>query len=218
MEILRTRGWLTQAPSGFREAVLSRCDHIHIRATQSIYEVGDDTGGIYGIAQGSVELHLPSAGGQPTLTFLSGPGLWLGDVAAITGRSRQLSVLAKADTHVLRLSRAEMQRVTLEDPLAWLQFAELLAMNFTLAMRMIAVLRYDSPVQRLSALLLTLAATEPDGQLKAKVSQAELAAMANLSRTTVNAALAELEDTGLVRRAYAAVEIADVAGLQDLTG
>ena len=199
-------------PMAFREQVLQSCDHIKLRAGQAVYEVGDEAGGIFGVASGRLGLHVPGLGHEPTLSFIGGPGFWAGDLAAVAGVARRTSLIACCETEVLRLSRASMIRVARGDQDAWLHFAELMAANFTLSLATIGMLRRSSPVARIAALLLNLAGRQQRTP-RLSLSQADLAAMAAVSRTTLHSALAELEKRGFVRRGYSSITILDHDGL-----
>lgn len=208
MNVCREQGWLARMPIAFRDQVLLSCDHIKLQAGQAVYEVGDEAGGIFGVASGRLGLHVPALGHEPTLSFVGGPGFWAGDLAAVAGVTRRTSLIACCETEVLRLSRASIIRLTAADPEAWLHFAELMAANFATSIATIGMLRRADPIARFASLLLNLAGRqEPIDTLTQ--SQTDLAAMAAVSRTTTNYALAELENRGLLRRGYASITIID---------
>lgn len=65
----------------------------------------------------------------------------------------------------------------------------------------------------MAAVLLNLVNQRDSPPQKVSGLQSDIAAIANLSRTSVNQALIELQNMGLVRCKYAAIEIVDVARL-----
>ena len=212
MEVCRTQGWLARMPVAFREQVLSSCDHIKLRAGQAVFEVGDEAGGIFGVASGRLGLHVPALGREPTLSFVGGPGFWAGDLAAVAGVARRTSLIACCETEVLRLSRASMIRLARDDHEAWLHFAELMAANFALSLATIGMLRRTDPMARMASLILNLAGRQQQSVVVSS-SQTDLAAMAAVSRTTTNNALAGLEKLRLIERGYASITILDRDGL-----
>lgn len=204
MNVCKEQGWLARMPTAFCDQVLQSCDHIKLRTGEAVYEAGDEAGGIFGVASGRLGLHVPALGNEPTLSFVGGPGFWAGDLAAVAGVARRISLIACCETEVLRLSRASIIRLTRADPEAWLHFAELMAMNFATSLATIGMLRRADPLARLASLLLNLAGRQqPKDTLI--LSQTELAAMAAVSRTTTNNALAELEKRGLLKRGYGSI-------------
>ena len=210
VDVFRHKGWLARTPAAFREEILRRCDVLHLRRGQSAYEMGDEPGGLYGVSSGRLDVHLPSRVDAPSLTWLAAPGFWTGDIAAVTGTRRQITLIAGADSRVLRLSRASMIQIVEADPQAWLHFAELLARNFATALSAIALLRLDSPIARICALLAGLAVDDTDPSPTVRASQAEIAAMTQLGKTAVNASLSELEAAGVIQRRYASVRVLDI--------
>jgi CRP-like cAMP-binding protein len=103
--------------------------------------------------------------------------------------------------------------LTEEKPQIWRHIAQLASLNLLLALNIIDALRRDDPVERVAATLLNLATHTPLNPSMINVSQTDLGAIARLSRSTVNRALAELTREGWVRLQYGAIEIVDVGGL-----
>lgn len=218
MDLLRTQGWLASTPGSFREQVLSHCDLLRVAGGQPVYNSGDDVGGLYGVVSGRVGLHLTGADGAPTLTHISQPGMWLGDAGAIRNARRLISITAMADTELLRLSRASMVRISGDDPIAWLHFAQLASANSVLLLQTIAMLRREDPVERVAAMLLHLSKDGSGRRAKAPGSQTELAAMTSLSRSTVSTALAELVRRKWLRTGYRSIEILDHDAIENFLG
>ncbi len=210
--ILRT-GWLAEAPPGFRDAIVARSDELVLRAGAVAYQVGDLSGGLYGVLSGRLEVHTQATGETPTLIHIVGPGFWTGEFAALLGRPRIVSLVARSECRLLRLSRAEFQRVTETDPQGWQTVALLILRNLSTTINLLSAIRCDDPQQRTALVLMNLAREmgQPPGQVD--VSQSEIGVLARMSRGSVNAALSGLEDRGLIRRIYRAVEIVDAAGL-----
>jgi DNA-binding GntR family transcriptional regulator len=88
----------------------------------------------------------------------------------------------------------------------------MLAQNFARAIEMIEYLRCPNHNRRIAALLLSLTGTRSPEPIR--VSQIEMAEMTQIGRTNVQSALVDLAQRGLVRRAYASVEIINVAALR----
>ncbi len=210
---VETGGWLARTPTAFREAVLARSDRIHLGPGEALYHAGDEAGGLYGVAEGIVEAHLHPRGDAPTLLHLLGPGFWTGEFATATGQPRLIALIARSQCRILRLSRAEFQRLAEEDPLAWQFLAHLAIGNLARTVAVITALRQHSAPARLALTLANLARETDTRPPMLRLSQAELGIMAQMSRGAVNAALARLEHAGLVRRDYGAITVLDVNAL-----
>jgi CRP/FNR family transcriptional regulator, cyclic AMP receptor protein len=208
LDILRKVGWLSTTPKGFQNAVLKRGDLRKATSGEPLFLTGDPAGGIFGVVEGQIELHLPGDRDAPALAHIAGPGHWYGDLAAILGHPRRFTFLARGACRILRLRRAEMIALCTKEPVYWRCFAELVATNLRLTVSFIDAIRRRSPTGRIAAELLILAGEQLDAVV-IHASQAELAAITGLSRAAVNTALGELQKRGWVRNRYAAVEIID---------
>ncbi len=54
--VVASRGWLSQTPAGFRDAVLARLSLPSCLSGETIYSINDPPGGMYGLVAGSAEL------------------------------------------------------------------------------------------------------------------------------------------------------------------
>ncbi len=211
----RRYGWLAATPDDFKDRVLVRCDLLAVAAGAAVFRAGDETAGVFAVVSGQVELHLALQGSDPTLTHICGPGSWLGNTAATIGRRRRLTAIAgPAGCQLLQLRAAEILRITERDPRTWRYFAELHARNYLSSLDVIDALKRTRPIERLAATLCNLLDGAPKGHKTIKVSQSDLASIAQLARTTVNAALTALEKQGLVRCGYGSIEINNSAALR----
>jgi CRP/FNR family transcriptional regulator, cyclic AMP receptor protein len=210
---IRHRSWLSATPADFQDRLLAACDLLTFEAGSVAFRAGDDSGSTLGIVEGRAELHIALQGNDPTLGYICGPGYWS---AAVVGQRRRLTMIAgPAGCQVLRLSRAEMFRITQRDPSAWRYFAELLAQNIVNAFNVIDALKRSDPVERLAVTLCNLLESLSETQGAINASQSDLGSLTQLGRSSVNAALSELENRGLIRRRYASVEIPSVSALRE---
>jgi len=206
-------GWLSGIPAGDRNDILSRTELLHFKADEAIYNTGDEPGGLFGSVTGSIKIWLLTPNGEHGFVHIGGPGMWVGEAASVTGRSRRLTISAASDCNVLRLPRARLLGLAEEKPGIWRHIAQLASMNMLLAIDVIDALRREDPVQRVAATLLNLTVHSPPGVIAISVTQSDLGAIARLSRSTVNRALTELNRRGWVRLSYATVEVVDMGSL-----
>jgi CRP-like cAMP-binding protein len=216
-ERLRRIGWLAGTPRAFQDAVLERCDLLQLAPGMPIYHAGDEAGGIFGVVEGRIELHL-AAGDASSLAYIGGPGYWAGELAALRGHPRRFTLAARTACRLMRLPRAEIARLANDEPGRWRHFAELAASNLALAIDVVDCLRRPDPVGRVAAVLLILAREERDTGRELRVTQYDLAALTRLSRGAVNGALAALEARGWVERRYRAIALADLGALSRWAG
>lgn len=206
-------GWLADASDELRDAIQARCSYRAVSEGESLYHVGDETGGLYGVVQGQVGIHGDQFGSEPTLIHIVGPGFWTGEFATITGQSRIIALTARTTGQVVRLTRSDFLRIAEAYPLAWRHIALMSSRNNQRAMAINGAMRREKPTERLATTLVNLAAELSGDAAVLRVSQEELAAMIRMSRGSVNAALARLESAGLLRRDYGTITVLDVAAI-----
>lgn len=214
LSVFRQRGWLAGAPPGFREAMLSRCDLLSVPAGKALYQAGDEPGGLYGLLEGRVEVHLVPRGETPTMIQIAGPGFWTGEFSATTGGRRLIALIARNDCRVLRLSRAELHRLAETAPECWQMLARLAAWNNSAVLDVIGMLKREDACERVAMMLLILSREVPDAPVLLDVSQTELGHLARMSRGTVNTALRRLAGEGLIAQEYGAIRVPDLAALE----
>lgn len=213
LSVLQQTGWLAETPGPFRALVLARCLTRTVGPGEALYHVGDEAGGLYGIARGQVGVHGAAQGGAETLFHIVGPGFWTGEFTTLTGKGRIISLMARTAVQVLRLPRTDFLRIAEDDPQAWRHLSLLTVGNNLRTLRVIEALRRDDATDRLAATLVNLGHEQPGSPVVLRLSQDDLGAMARLSRGSVNAALARLEGAGLLRRDYGAITLQDVSAL-----
>ena len=170
--------------------------------------------GLFGVAEGHVEVHAPRAGVEATLSFVGGPGFWFGDIAAFTGQPRRVGIVARTDCRLLRVPRAQIVRLAEADPEVWRSFSLLLARNYAKAMGIIHALKQRDPARRVAAILVVVVEDNAAGVTTAPASQWDIGELAHLGRSKVNASLKALESRGLIRRRYRSIEVIDAPGLR----
>lgn len=213
--LLLRSGWLAEALEPFQLEILKSCTLITLGAAEAVYQPGDETGGLIGVAHGSLEMHVKGHGVGHSLSLIAGPGFWTGDLAALTGRPRRIGLIAREPTKVVRLPRSDMMRIAKAAPETWQYFAQLLARNLATAIDMVDALKREDPAERVGKVLLNLLAAMPNFPDRIEVSQADLGAIAGLSRSSVHKALTDLEKRGWIERSYASVHIKDWPALAD---
>ncbi len=135
----------------------------------------------------------------------------------MTGNVRRIATVARPACTLLRLPRADMNLMIRDDPRVLQHFSALVSRNLNLAIDIINALKRDDAAERLAATLLNHVDDASAQRWTVRASQSDLAAIAGLARSSVNAALGELERRGLLARRYAALELMDVPALRRFT-
>jgi CRP/FNR family transcriptional regulator, cyclic AMP receptor protein len=217
--VLSARGWLTKTPAHFRDAVLSNCELRSFSSGETVYAQGDRSGGLWGLAAGTVGIELSGQHRDPSFAYFTGKGFWIGAHALVLGTERQVGLVALRSCSLLHLPGTAFHGITLQNQEAWRWLALLPLLQNTLAFGVLEDLLIRDTRRRCAAVLLRLAgcrgplaATEPDDVY---VTQEQLAGMINLSRTALGEVLRGFEAKGFISRQYGKLTI-EVNQLEDM--
>lgn len=212
-------GWLASMPVTFRDAVLDRAVVRRYGPGDVLHSAGDESGGMYGVAVGTIRLMLSAVDHGPYCGHLLRPGSWAGDGGAITGGARLGSLVSSGESVILYLPRAAIMEIVAEDPTYWRHFVAGTMLNLNTAFGAIADLMLRDHRQRLVAVLLRAAGARSEmppveRPIEVDLSQADIATMANVTRTTAGATLHRLGQMGLLKTGYGKVTILSPARLR----
>jgi CRP/FNR family transcriptional regulator, cyclic AMP receptor protein len=216
--LVSAQGWLAQIPAGFREALLAQCRWRFYAPGEAISTAGDETGGIFGIAAGTVAITTALAPSDSHVIHIGHPGLWFGTNPVTRGLPRNLSVSARTPAYMAYVEQPALERMLAGTPQWW----QAIALNSLIAFNIVSNIAGDLMIRdsrrRLVATMLRTANARfdvPSGEpVDSVATQDELANMSNLGRSTTNAILNDLEVQRLVARKYNRVELLDVKALQ----
>jgi CRP/FNR family transcriptional regulator, cyclic AMP receptor protein len=143
--------------------------------------------------------------GEERIVSLLGPDAIVGELSMIDGGPRSASVVAIADCSLLFLSRAKFQTCVDSHPELTSYLVRTLARRLRGADDGLAATTFLSVKQRLARALLNLAeyVGEENGgriQLRLKIGQADLAAMAGVARENVSRTMSEWREREIVTR------------------
>lgn len=211
-DIAARNGWLSHTPPAFREKVLGRCVVQSFAAGDTLYMVGDPPGGIYGLISGALGVSVAPGERGPYLIHVAQPGAWLGE-AGVVGLPRRIGLSALRACETLHLPLHSFNKILQDDPSAWRFVALLTHGHLETAIAGVDDLMIRNHVQRLVAVLLRLAgcrqarpATEATTH-DCHINQEDLAAMANVTRTTAGSILRKLAKAGHIEHGYRRIRI-----------
>jgi CRP-like cAMP-binding protein len=212
-------GWLSHAPPEFGATFMAHCHWRHIDAGSAISHAGDTGNSVMGLARGTTSISTALTSPDANIVSIGHPGLWFGYVPMFTQIARVVSVTARTNVHLAFISETEVERLLASNPQWWRHFAALGIMYGNTAINIAADLMIRDSRRRCISSILRLAdcrfADRPGGRpIEAPLSQEELAAMSNLSRTSVSTIVRDLEDEGLITLGYRTIVLVDTDRLR----
>jgi CRP/FNR family transcriptional regulator, cyclic AMP receptor protein len=177
-----------------------------LRDGELLFRAGDVGDGCYRIRAGLVKVVVTSKRGEERTISLLGPDAIVGELSMIDGGPRSASIMAIADCSVSFLSRAKFQTCIDSRPELTSYLVKTLAARLREADESLAATTFLSVKGRLARALLNVAEYVGEGQggsgvqLRLKISQDDLAAMAGVARESVSRTMSEWRKRDVVTR------------------
>ena len=184
---------------------------LNFKVGESIFNAGDEGGGIYGIVSGAIGCEVTTRLSGPTLVHIMQPGWWFGEGPMLLDRRRKMSFVALEPTAVLLVPLHALRAVETKDASAATLLGQLAENAALLAMDAGCELLIRDSRQRIAAVLLRVTAVLdgviPDNSRGFSITQSQLAEMSNVSRHHTNVALLDLQARGYVALAYGRIAV-----------
>lgn len=213
--------WFGRAPADFRAAVLAQCEWRSYEPQELVYRVVDESGDLYGIADGSIELYSRFGPSQNPLMMIVHEGLWFGVGPLLSGGQRRVTAVVRTQSVLARVPATALRAMLAAQPQWWraigtsaLEYGDITATAY-------GDMLIADTTQRCAAALLRICGlrvprrARPEGA-SAVITRSELAALVNVSRPTLVPILKRLESDGLIEQGYRTVRIRDAGRLQAL--
>lgn len=216
-----SEGWFGRAPREFQKAILARCEWIMCSAGQPVYQTADERADLLAVVDGTVEIYSRFGIGDNPLLHLAHEGFWAGYGSVIAGEAPRATIIARVDTLLARVPRRTMHELLSARP-EWWRVMSTAAMEYgDIAIAAVADLLIQDNVRRCACTVLRITGLRPPRRARpdrrdAMVTQGELAAMVNLSRTTLVQILHQFERGGLIEQGYRELRIVDPVALTAL--
>lgn len=216
VEILAGCGWLSHVDAAFRDALLDVAVLTRRAAGQSISFAGDETGSIWGIIEGQVDLTSGVSAVDAPVGDIALAGDWWG-FRPLRGNRRALQSVARTPLLLAELPISQLSGMLNETPVWWRNIALLEALKqerWGVGMMDMAI---KSSKLRCIAVLLRLAGCRQAGKDSAVTihfTQEQLAAVSNISRFPTGTILRNLAAAGLVGLGYGTITVLKPAELR----
>lgn len=112
-------------PPGEGESIAAELDTIQLNGGQSLFHQGDETDAMYLLVRGRLQVWID--GETPVYIGEVLPGESVGEVGLITGEKRSADVLAIRQSVLVKLDRADFERLAAEHPAMVMQLTSIVA-------------------------------------------------------------------------------------------
>lgn len=198
-------GWLAGQPKDFRDWVAEAGRWRRYGAGQFVYQAGDASDGLYGLAVGGVEITFPLVAEEPVSIYRAEIGFWIGDAAELANIPRMVSLMAVTESKLLHLPSHAIQQLLSSRPEHWRAFYRLGALNSCTAIALLSEALALTVRARVSRRLLQLT----ERFKEAPITQDDLAKLVGVTRGTLRRCLDDLAARGAIEMRYRKLRVLD---------
>lgn len=218
--IARGSVWLSQQERRTQDLICGRMRLLSLPKGRTLFDIEDTATELYCLVSGCAVITIA----HPVQGVINGhvmfPGRWFGEPAALGKRPRIMSVMARRPTELLAISQSAIAELLKAEPQLCWTFFNLMASNVEEYLLHAVDLLIVDPRLRLCSRLLTFGGRLlnylPPSPVSIPMTQEELAAGSNMSRSTVYHLLGELVEQGICELGYREVRITDMKRLAEI--
>lgn len=205
-------GWLAEQSQDFQDWATKVGRWRRYGSGQFVYQAGDASDGLYGLAAGSVEITFPLVAEEPVSIYRAEIGFWVGDAAELAQIPRMVSLMAATESQLLHLPSSAIQQLLSGHREHWRAFYRLAALNSRTAIMLLSEALSLTVRARVSRRLLQLA----ERSQEASITQDDLAKLVGVTRGTLRRCLDDLAARGAVEMRYRKLRVLDASVLSAL--
>lgn len=198
------------------DLILRSCSVRDVPARTPVQHVAEDPGGLWCLAEGALALEMAPGTRDPQMSYLLLPPVWVGEGGVIADAPRSVGLSTTRRSVMLHLPAYRFFTIAEDEPLIWRWVAKVQKQNFERAMRMVDALMNRSSEARVAAVLMQLGGRLGQDALAPRVldiTQAQLAGIANISRSVLSPILKTLALNGTIKLGHSTITITNPAAL-----
>lgn len=208
-----TPSFMDRLSEEVRERVARAGAIVHYQDGQLIHNRGDEKPGISIVVSGAVQVGVYGADGTFVMTSNLGPGQTFGEFTLFADLPRTHDITAAGDTYINQISARAFERLYESTPdISRALLTTTLVRTHRLLEIMDAIRRL--PMRERTAKVLFTMLQTAGGDQSFDYRQSELAYALGVSRTSLNAALGQLRELGLVETRYGQIRVPDPDRMQ----
>ena len=192
----------------------SLTSHRRYQKGETIFQPGDEKLQI--VARGNMKVYQLSASGREQLLRVAQPGDYEGEAQLFGLENDSFFGQAMENTEICSLSKADFNRVLMENPQLSLKLLELSTQKLLATERQTKFLAMERVEERLASYLLDLAKVAGSDQVQLSMNMKDIALYLGTTPETLSRKFKLLEKMGYLKRTGKQVKILDEDGLLDL--
>ena len=192
----------------------SLTSHRRYQKGETIFQPGDEKLQI--VARGNMKVYQLSASGREQLLRVAQPGDYEGEAQLFGLENDSFFGQAMENTEICSLSKADFNRLLLENPQLSLKLLELSTQKLLATERQTRFLAMERVEERLASYLLDLAKVAGSDQVQLPMKMKDIAFYLGTTPETLSRKFKLLEKMGYLKRTGKQVKILDEDGLLDL--
>ena len=208
----------------FQDLSASEMEIIGLKTRLMSYQAGhlfylpdDSTEVLYILKHGQVELYRMSPEGRRVVVAILQPGAIFGQMALVGQHLRQTYAEALDDCIICIWSRADVERLILEQPRVALRFLETMGQRLVRVEERLEEATFKRIPARIASLLIELDVQQGGSGVVKGFTHQHLADMLGTYRETVTQTLNNFKSDELIRISRKSIEILNVRGLKTIT-
>ena len=197
---------LSLLPAKISQQLINSSRRVQLLSGQILFEKGDAGDGCYWLETGVLKVSVASSQGEQRILAVLGPGAIVGELAMVDGLSRSATVEAIEDCKLIFISRAAFVGLLKENPHTYEYLLSILVSRLRQADEEFAAAAFLSVKSRVARALLQFAnhlgvdLGSNQIQIRHRIRQNDLAAMAGVARESVSRELSAWKRRNVIRR------------------
>ncbi len=212
-QVLHEAGWLSRLPADFRSAWMARANHFKVPRGEMLYRDGDEGRCLYGLISGTMAITIGPPRLAPRLINIMHPGTWFGVGPLLRSGGRTMEFRTAESSRLVRVSGAAIDQMAARFPDTPKHIGALAMFGHDVASQVATELLIPFSARRVAAVILRIATPPAEearvGPQGVRVTQAQLAEMANVSRNLANNALRDFRAAGWLESGYNRIRVTD---------
>lgn len=199
------------------DRILRSCSVQDIPERTYLHHFADDAGGMWCLAEGSLSVEFAPGIRDLQMSYLLLPPVWVGEGGVIMGSPRSVGLSTTRRSVLLHLPSPRFLEIANTEPTIWHWVAKVQKLNFERAIRMTDALMVRTTEARVMAVLLQLGGlmgTHADRSRVLDITQAQLAGIANVSRSALSPVLQTLATSGVIELGHRTITVTDPSALR----